>query len=142
VAALLCACVRRSPLLWFTSILYVYYYRALEMSRARPRGASVRCDQGEGQPHGLGWQRPLQGIVREAALDTFCDGAGNYVFLPNNKPAAHRDLLTCGGRIYRVLADSKDVVAGDCEKVFIGLSEQEFVSKIPQDFFEGLAWLG
>jgi hypothetical protein len=35
-----------------------------------------------------------------------------------NKPAG-KDVVTCGGGLDRVLADSKDVVSPDCEKVSI-----------------------
>jgi hypothetical protein len=38
-----------------------------------------------------------------------------------------------------VLADGKDVVAPDCERVFVGLRNADaFDDSIPQSFFEGL----
>jgi hypothetical protein len=38
-----------------------------------------------------------------------------------------------------VIADSKDVIAPDCEKVFVGLaSGEDFYESIPQSYFEGL----
>jgi hypothetical protein len=55
-----------------------------------------------------------------------------------NKPAG-KDVVTCGGGLDRVLADSKDVVAPDCEKVFIGpAAADRFFNSIPQSFIEGL----
>ena len=38
---------------------------------------------------------------------------------PFNNPAK-RDVVTCGGGFDRVLADTEDVVAPDCEKVAVG----------------------
>jgi len=55
-----------------------------------------------------------------------------------NKPAA-KDVLTCGDGFDLVAVDRKDVVAPDCERVFVGLaSGEEFFESIPQSFFEGL----
>ena len=55
-----------------------------------------------------------------------------------NRPA-FVDLVSCGDGFDRVLADRKDVLADDCEQVFIGLgSADEFFESIPQSFFAGL----
>jgi hypothetical protein len=55
-----------------------------------------------------------------------------------NKPAAE-DLAVCGDSFDWVLAHSKDVVAPDCEKVFVGLdTEDRFFGSISESFFEGL----
>jgi hypothetical protein len=43
------------------------------------------------------------------------------------------------GSFDRVLADSKDEVAPDCERALFGLSTEEFFETVPQSFFEGLA---
>ena len=65
-------------------------------------------------------------------------GEGNDVLNVANKPAG-KDIVTCGSGFDRVLADSKDVVAPDCEKVSIGpAGADEFFNSIPQSFIEGL----
>jgi hypothetical protein len=57
---------------------------------------------------------------------------------PINRPA-FEDIVTCGGGFDRVLADRKDVLAPDCEKVLVGFgSADEFTASIPQSFFAGL----
>jgi len=75
---------------------------------------------------------------REAPNDKLLGADGNDVFDVLNSPAAE-DVVLCGRGYERVLADSKDVIAPDCEKVFIGLGSQEaFFESIPESFFEGL----
>jgi Ca2+-binding RTX toxin-like protein len=70
--------------------------------------------------------------------DTLSAGAGNDVIDVLNEPAG-KDIVSCGGGFDRVLADSKDVVAPDCEKVFIGpAAVDRFFNSIPQSFIEGL----
>ena len=74
----------------------------------------------------------------ESSTDNYDGGSGNDVFVVNNRPA-FKDLVVCGEGLDRVLADSKDKVAPDCERVYIGLSDREFLEeKVPQSFFEGL----
>ncbi len=78
------------------------------------------------------------GPDREFATDRLTAGDGNDVVAVVNSPA-FKDLVTCGEGFDRVLADRKDVLADDCERVFIGLgSFDEFFASIPQSFFEGL----
>ena len=78
------------------------------------------------------------GREREFVKDRLIAGDGNDVVAVVNRPA-FEDLVTCGDGFDRVLADRKDVLADDCEKVFIGFgSEDEFFESIPQSFFEGL----
>ena len=61
-----------------------------------------------------------------------------------NSPAA-KDLVVCGDGFDRVLADSKDVVARDCEEVAVGLAAaEELAGRLEETgfyerFFEGLA---
>jgi hypothetical protein len=75
---------------------------------------------------------------REAWNDKLSGGAGNDVFDALNKPAA-KDVVSCGDGLDRVFADSKDVLASDCEKVFVGLASlDEFIASIPESFWEGL----
>jgi hypothetical protein len=57
-------------------------------------------------------------------------------------PRASKDIVTCGAGFDRVLADRKDLVAPDCERVTIGLGVEAFygwLGTIPRSFFEGLA---
>jgi hypothetical protein len=66
---------------------------------------------------------------------------GNDVLAVDNKPAA-RDVLTCGGGFDRVAADTKDVVAADCEEVVIirtAAQDEAFFGPIFESFLEGLA---
>jgi Ca2+-binding RTX toxin-like protein len=78
------------------------------------------------------------GPPREFATDKLSAGGGNDVVAVVNRPA-FKDIVSCGGGFDRVLADRKDVLAPDCEKVFFGFgSEDEFIASIPQSFFEGL----
>ena len=70
--------------------------------------------------------------------DHLSGGDGNDVISPINKPA-DVDVVVCGSGFDRVLVDRKDVVAPDCEKVFVGLASVEaFQNSIPDSFFEGL----
>jgi hypothetical protein len=74
-----------------------------------------------------------------AAKDTISAGDGNDVIDIINKPAG-KDVVTCGDGFDRVLADRADVVAPDCERVFVGVREIDaFFASIPPSFFEGLA---
>ena len=79
----------------------------------------------------------LNDVIREAAEDNYVGGRGGDVFAVNNRPAA-RDVVVCGSGFDRVLADRKDVVAGDCERVYFGLTDEEFAETIGPSFFEGL----
>ncbi len=74
----------------------------------------------------------------EDSKDKYVGGKGNDVFVANNRPAA-RDVVVCGDGFDRVLADRKDLIAPDCERVSFGLSDQEFFDTVPQSFWEGLA---
>jgi Ca2+-binding RTX toxin-like protein len=72
----------------------------------------------------------VDGPFREAAVDRLSGGDGNDVIASLNRPA-RRDLVTCGSGFDRVFADTKDVVAPDCERVAVGLAAA-------QDLFEQL----
>jgi Ca2+-binding RTX toxin-like protein len=101
---------------------------------------------GRGSDHLLGEEGNdllLDGPEREFATDMVSAGEGNDVVGAINKPV-FEDIVTCGGGLDRVLADRKDVLAPDCEKVFVGAgSADEFQAAIPQSFFAGLhpQWL-
>jgi Ca2+-binding RTX toxin-like protein len=73
--------------------------------------------------------------------DKVSGGAGNDVVDVLNSPAseASEDIVVCGRGFDRVLADSEDVVAPDCERVSIGeASIDEFFESIPPNFFPSL----
>src|SRR5829696_1661626 len=76
--------------------------------------------------------------------DTIMGGEGNDVLDLINKPAK-RDVVTCGGGFDRVLADTEDVIAPDCEKVAVGLAAAKELSQQIEEsgfydrIFEGLA---
>ena len=96
---------------------------------------------GRGSDHLLGEEGNdllVDGPEREFATDMVSAGEGDDVVAAVNKPA-FEDIVTCGGGFDRVLADRKDVLAPDCEKVFVGFgSADEYTASIPQSFFEGL----
>jgi hypothetical protein len=72
--------------------------------------------------------------------DILSGGEGNDVFSVDNDPAG-KDVVRCGGGFDWVFADSKDVVAPDCEKVGDRVSEfDEVGNSIPQSFWEGLPY--
>jgi Ca2+-binding RTX toxin-like protein len=79
------------------------------------------------------------------SLDKVSVGDGTDVFLVHHIHAA-QDIVTCGGGFDRVLADRKDLISPDCERVRIVhgsreevmQQEEEFIASIPQSFFEGL----
>jgi Ca2+-binding RTX toxin-like protein len=87
----------------------------------------------------------IDGPDRESSQDKLSGGDGTDVFLVQNVPAA-QDIVTCGGGFDWVLADSKDLVSPDCERVRIVhgsreevlQQEEEFLASIPPSFFEGL----
>src|SRR5215208_1316290 len=64
------------------------------------------------------------GPLKDSSIDKLSGGDGTDVLTPLNKPAA-KDILSCGDGKDWALVDKKDVVARDCEKVFVGLSSQD-----------------
>ncbi len=81
----------------------------------------------------------LDGPFRETDKDTLSGGDGDDVFFVDNRPAT-RDVVTCGGGFDRVAADTKDVIADDCEEVAVGPAAlQEFYAGLEEEgFFENL----
>jgi Ca2+-binding RTX toxin-like protein len=72
------------------------------------------------------------------AKDIVFGGAGNDVVDVIHEPALE-DLVVCGRGIDLVIVNGKDIVAPDCEKVFIGMdSFDAWVEAIPERFFEEL----
>ncbi len=84
------------------------------------------------------------GPFRETAEDDVSGGDGNDVIFVDNRPA-YKDVVVCGDGFDRVLADRKDEVAEDCERVAIGGAEAEEVfgpldeAGFFDEFEEGLA---
>jgi hypothetical protein len=75
-----------------------------------------------------------------AKLDSLFAGDGNDVVWVLNWDPTGKDVLSCGSGFDRVLADRTDVIADDCEKVFVGRrSIDAFFGSIPQSFWDGLA---
>jgi Ca2+-binding RTX toxin-like protein len=69
--------------------------------------------------------------------DVLSGGEGDDILFSYHVPAV-RDIVSCGGGFDRVLADRKDVVANDCEKVqFVHGSKAE-VLKQEEAFIESL----
>jgi len=87
----------------------------------------------------------IDGNLRESSRDNLTGGSGNDVIVADHVPA-FKDVVACGRGFDRVLADRKDLVAPDCEKVRIVhgsreevlQQEEEFFEPIPQSFFDGL----
>jgi Ca2+-binding RTX toxin-like protein len=85
----------------------------------------------------------VDGPFRETAVDRLSGGDGNDVFFVDNRPAT-RDFVTCGSGFDRVGADTKDVVAPDCERVAVGgaaiqeLAEELEAEGFFETFFGGL----
>jgi Ca2+-binding RTX toxin-like protein len=85
------------------------------------------------------------GLFPESSKDNLSGGPGNDVIVGDHVPA-FEDLIVCGPGFDWVLADSRDVVAPDCETVRIvqgsrkqvRQQEERFFESIPQSFFEGL----
>ncbi len=89
----------------------------------------------------------IDGDPREFSHDNFSGDAGNDVLIVNHFPP-FKDVASCGSGFDRVLADRKDVVAPDCEKVVVVNAttraeffeqEEAFFESIPESFFRGLA---
>lgn len=75
---------------------------------------------------------------REPSKDKLVGGDGKDVIDVLSSPAV-KDVVVCGDGFDRVLADGKDVVTPDCERVFFGFgSNVEFYRAIPQSFWDGL----
>src|SRR5215212_986356 len=72
------------------------------------------------------------------STDKISAGEGNDVVGSFNDPAS-KDVVTCDGGFDRVFADTKDMVAPNCEKVADRVSEfDQLGASILQSFWEGL----
>ncbi len=112
-----------------------------------PGNDAVIAGQGsDNASGGVGNDLLIDGNLRESSHDNFSGDAGNDVIVVNHVPP-FEDVVVCGDGFDRVLADRKDVVAPDCERVRItrgtaeevSQQEEQFFASIPQSFFEGLA---
>ena len=75
---------------------------------------------------------------RAPSEDNLSGGVGTDVIFVANIPA-FEDTVVCGSGSDWVFADRQDVLAPDCERVFIGqASFEEFFASIPQSFFEAM----
>jgi hypothetical protein len=80
------------------------------------------------------------GEYHHPVKDTLSGGGGNDVFSVDNDPAGI-DIVRCGGGFDWVFADSKDVVASNCEKVGDRVSEFDRVgNSIPESFWKSLPY--
>lgn len=80
----------------------------------------------------------VDGNLGESSRDKAAGGDGGDVIDVVNRPAV-KDVVVCGKGFDRVLADRKDAVASDCERMFVGVdAAEEFGRSIPRAFFRGL----
>jgi Ca2+-binding RTX toxin-like protein len=88
-------------------------------------------DGGLGSDHIVGEEGTdllFDGPFEDTSKETLSGGDGDDIFVVNNRRPT-RDLVLCGDGFDRVLLDSKDVVADDCERVFTTL--EELLESIP-----------
>ena len=80
----------------------------------------------------------IHGPIEESSkLNVLSGGEGEDIFLGENVPAV-KDIVSCGGGFDRAMADSKDVVADDCEKVRVVHGSKAEVLDQEDAFFESL----
>jgi Ca2+-binding RTX toxin-like protein len=80
----------------------------------------------------------IDGAIDESSKhDVLSGGEGDDIFLAENVPAV-KDIVWCGSGFDRVVADSKDVVADDCEKVRLVHGSRAEVLKQEEAFLESL----
>jgi hypothetical protein len=80
----------------------------------------------------------VDGELDEASKDDVLSGGdGDDILIGNHVPAV-KDTVSCGGGFDRVLADRKDVVADDCERVRVLRGSEEEVLEQEDAFFESL----
>jgi hypothetical protein len=85
-----------------------------------------------------GGDQIVDGPIGEGSKDDVLSGGdGDDFFFADHVPAV-KDIVSCGGGFDRVLADSKDVVAYDCEKVLVVHGSKAEVRQQEDAFFESL----
>ena len=95
---------------------------------------------GRGADHivgGEGTDILISGPIEERATNTLSGGAGDDIFVVDNVPAS-KDRVSCGRGFDRVIADRKDMVAADCEKVQVVRGSLEEVFEQEAAFFEAV----
>jgi Ca2+-binding RTX toxin-like protein len=87
---------------------------------------------------GGGGDQIVDGEIDEASKDdVLSGGGGNDIIIADHVPAV-KDIVSCGGGFDRVLADNKEVVADDCEKVIVVRGSVEEVLEQEEAFFASL----
>ncbi len=86
---------------------------------------------------GEGGDQFITGPIEETSQNTLSGGGGNDIFLVDNVPAS-KDIVSCGSGFDRLVADRKDVVAADCERVRVAHGSIEEVFAQEEKFFESL----
>ncbi len=76
-----------------------------------------------------------EGPLDDSWMDVLLGGDGGDIFVMDNVPA-RKDIVSCGGGFDRVIADRKDVVGGDCERVRVVHGTEEEVIQQEAAFFE------
>jgi Ca2+-binding RTX toxin-like protein len=71
----------------------------------------------------------VNGPLRETSKNTLSGGDGDDALISNNLPA-RRDKVSCGGGFDRVVADTKDLVAPDCERVRRGFTPEKEIDEL------------
>ena len=85
-----------------------------------------------------GGDQIVDGLIGEGSKDDLLSGGeGDDILIGDHVPAV-RDIVSCGGGFDRAMADSKDVVADDCEKVLVVQGSKKEVLKQEDAFFESL----
>jgi Ca2+-binding RTX toxin-like protein len=80
----------------------------------------------------------IHGPIGESSKHNVLSGAeGEDIFFADNVPAV-KDIVWCGSGFDRLMADSKDVVAEDCEKVLLVRGSRAEVLKQEEAFLETL----
>jgi hypothetical protein len=79
----------------------------------------------------------VEGDLDDSWKDTLSGGDGDDIFLVDNVPA-RRDVVSCGRGFDRVIADRRDSVADDCEKVRVVHGTEKEVLRQEGAFFESL----
>ena len=80
----------------------------------------------------------IDGPLDEAAKDDVLSGAdGDDIIVADHVPAV-KDVVSCGGGFDREVADSKNVVADDCERVRVVHGTEAEVMEQEGAFFESL----
>ena len=78
-----------------------------------------------------------EGELDDAWKDVLSGGDADEIFVVDNVPAT-KDLVSCGNGLDRVVADRKDVVASDCERVRVVHGTESEVLEQEQAFFESI----